>query len=238
MSIAFVPTAIENASSAMKSGKLTATVFVFAMCAFAQTNMPTFKVDTKSALVWDSDSPGIASSIIWDPLTGREIHRLRFGEVEVSSLVGYERVSWNAAGKLLNYRTTITNNTDSELSVQYGGAAVDGNTALPLWVALKNKGFKKRDRTKIWEMSKMHCFNTGFSSKENFFSADNLSKVFTIRPNTSLTISSVTMDPRRSSTLCSVDGCHLTGTIRYYITVNNRDYVFVWPGKSVIYCGE
>src|SRR5437899_1656493 len=79
MSMAFVPTAIENASSAMKSGKLTATAFLFAMYTFAQTNIPTFKVETRSALVWDKVSPGNApSSVIWDPLTGREIHRLTF----------------------------------------------------------------------------------------------------------------------------------------------------------------
>ena len=237
--MAFAPTAIENASSAMKLGNLTAVAFLFAMYTFAQTNVPTFNVHTTSALVWDEVSPANASSsIIWDPLTGREIHRLTSGGVEVSSLVGYERVGLNTVFKLLNYTTTITNNTDSDLSVQYGGAIVDGHTALPLRIALTNKGFRKRDRKEIWELSKMHCFTTGFSSKENFFSADNLSKIFTIRPRTALTISSVTMDPRLSSTLCSLDGCHITGTIRYYITVNSRDYVFVWPGRSVVYCGE
>jgi len=239
MSMAFVPTAIENASSAMKSGKLTAMAFLFGMYTLAQTNMPTFKVDTRSALVWDEVSPGDASSsVLWDPLTGSEIHRMRSGGVEVSSLVGYERVGSNTAFKLLNYTTTITNNTDSDLSVQYGGAIVDGHTALPLWVALTNKGFRKRDRKEIWELNKMHCFTTSFSSKENFFSADNLSKIFTIRARTALTISSVTMDPRLSSAVCSVDGCHMTGTIRHYITVNGRDYVFVWPGRSVVYCGK
>jgi hypothetical protein len=223
----------------MKSGKLTAAAVLFAVSTFAQTDIPTFKVQTRSALVWDEVFPGNASSsIVWDPLTGREIHKLKSGGVEVSSLVGYERVSLNTVFKLLNYTTTIANNTDSDLSVQYGGAVVDGHTALPLWVAPTNKRFRKRDRNKIWELSKMHCFSTGFSSQENFFSADNLSKIFTIRPRTALTISSVTMDPRLSSAVCSVDGCHIKGTIRYYITVNSRDYVFVWPGPSVVYCGE
>lgn len=189
--------------------------------------------------MWDGvSSANASSSIILDPLTGREIHKLTSGGVEVSSVVGYERVSLNTVFKLLNYTTTITNNTDSELSVRYGGAIVDGHTALPLWIALTNKGVKKHDRKEIWELSKMQCFTRGFSSKENFFSADNLSKIFTIHPRTALTISSVTMDPRLSSTLCSVEGCHITGTIRYYITVNSRDYVFVWPGRSVVYCGE
>jgi hypothetical protein len=223
----------------MKLGALTPVAFLFATCTFAQTNLPTFKVDSKSALVWGEVSAAhSASSTILDPLTGREIHRLTSGGVEVSSLIGYERVGLNSVFKLLNYTTTITNNTNSELSVQYGGAIVDGHTALPLWIALTNKGFRKRDRKEIWELSKMHCFTTGFSSKDNFFSADNLSKIFTIRPRTALTISSVTMDPRLSSTVCSMDGCHIKGNIRYYITVNNRDYVFPWPGRSVVYCGE
>ena len=239
MYTALLPAAIQNTSGAMKLGNLTAVVFFFAIHTFAQTDVPTFKVHTRSALVWDEVSPAnTSSSIISDPLTGREIHRLTSGGVEVSSLVGYERVGLNTVFKLLTYTTTITNNTDSDLSVQYGGAIVDGHTALPLWVALTNKGFRKRDRKEIWELSKMHCFTTGFSSKENFFSADNLSKTFTIRPRTAQTISSVTMYPRLSSTVCSVDGCHITGTIRYYITVNSRDYVFIWPGRSVAYCGE
>ena len=189
--------------------------------------------------MWDKDSlDNTSSSVIWDPLTGREIHKLRSGGVEVSSLVGFESVGLNKAGKLLNYTTTIANNTGSELSVRYGGASVDGQAALPLWVALTNKGFKKRDRKEIWELSKMHCFRTGFASKENFFSAPALSKVFKVRPNTAMTFSSVTKDSRSSSVRCSVDGCHITGTIRYYITIDSKDYVFVWPGRSVVYCGE
>ena len=24
----------------------------------------------------------------------------------------------------------------------------------------------------------------------------------------------------------------------YYVTINLRDYVFVWSGRSVVYCGE
>lgn len=212
---------------------------VFTISMLAQDSLPTFKVNAESALVWDKDSPESAHSfVIWDPLTGNEIHKLSAGGVEVSSLMGYERVSSSKAGKLLNYTTTIANNTDSDLSVRYGGASVDRHAALPLWVAVNNKKFKKRDRPEIWELSKMHCFKSGFASSENFFSSHTIGKVFTVRPQTAMTISSVMMDPRSSSVLCSVDGCHIKGTIRYYITVNRKDYVFVWPGHSVIYCGE
>lgn len=222
----------------MKSATPIIMAFIFAIGTFAQDNVQAFKVTTRSALVWDKSSLDNSSSIIWDPLTGREIHKLSSSGVEVSSVVGYERVSLSKAGKLLNYTTTIANNTDSDLSVQYGGASVDEHAALPLWIALTNKGFSRRDRKAIWELSKMSCFKTGFTSNEHFFSAHALARTFTVHPKTAMTITSVTMDPRSSSTLCSMDGCHITGTIRYYITVNRRDYVFVWPGRSVVYCGE
>lgn len=223
----------------MKTVKLVAMAFLCATSTFAQNNVPTFRVNAASALVWNSDSAeNLSSSLVWDPLTGREIHRLSSGGVEVSSMVGFERVSLSKEGSLLNYTTTIANNTDSDISVRYGGASIDGRAALPLWVGPTNKGFKKRDRKEFWELSKMSCFKGGFSSKENYFSAHELSKIFTIPPSKAITISSVTTDPRHAALLCSMDGCHITGTIRYYITVNRKDYVFVWPGHSVVYCGE
>jgi hypothetical protein len=223
----------------MKSAKLATTVLLYAIGTVAQNDIPTFKVNTASALVWEIGSPKNSSfSTIWDPLTGREIHRLSSSGVEVSSILGYERISTSKVGSLLNYTTTVANNTDSEVIVQYGGASVDGLAASPLWIAPTNKDFGRRDRKEIWELSKMHCFESGFSSKQNYFSAHELSKTFTIRPKTAMTISAVTTDPRHSALLCSVDGCHVTGTIRYYVSVNRKDYVFVWPGRSVVYCGK
>jgi hypothetical protein len=214
-------------------------VFVFMLITFAQSDVPTFKAETKSTLVWDRDSRESAtSSIVWDPLTGNEIHRLSSAGIEVSSLVGYERVSSSESGELLNYTTTIANNTESDISVQYGGASADGHAATPLWVVPTNKSVKKRDRKNVWEVSKMHCFKSGFASRENFFSAHALSKTFTVRAQTAMTISAVSKDPRRYSVRCSLDGCRVTGTIRYYITVNRKDYVFVWAGRSVVDCGE
>ena len=212
---------------------------VLTLSTLAQDDILTFRVNTSSAFVWGEDSSGSAkSSIILDPLTGYAIHKLSYAGIEVSSRMGYERVSLSKAGKLLNYTTTVTNNTDFALSVEYGGASVDERAALLLSVALSNKGFNQRDRKDVWELSKMYCFRTGFASSENFFSANASSKIFTVRPKTAMTVSSVTKDPRSSSVLCSMDGCHVTGTIRYYIRVNRRDYVFVWPGRSIVYCGE
>jgi hypothetical protein len=225
---------------AMKQNRLIALVLlVFIPSAFAQNEDRTFKVDARSALVWDKDFRGDSgSSVVWDPLTGREMHKLSRGGIEVSSRMGYERVALGNVGKLLNYTTTIANNTDSDVIVRYGGASVDGHAAQLLWVALSRKGFKKRVRNDVWELNKMHCFRTGFASMENFFSGDTLSKVFTVRAQTAMTISAVSKDPRTHSVLCSVNGCQITGTIRYYVTVNGKDYVFVWPGPSVFYCVE
>jgi hypothetical protein len=217
-------------------------VLAFLVCrlsTFAQDDTPTFRAEAKSALVWDESLPKTAtSSTVWDPLTGNEIHKLSSAGIEVSSRIGYERVSSGETGKLLHYTTTIANNTDSDVSVEYGGASADGHVAMPLWVALTHKGLKKRDQKDVWELSKMHCFKTGFAARHNFFSVHDPSGTFTVHAQTAMTISSVAKDPRNYSVRCSLGGCLVTGTLRYYITVNHKDYVFVWPGHSVAYCGE
>lgn len=220
--------------------RLTAAIFftIFTLNSFAQEDVPTFKASAASALVWDSNSSqSSTSSTIWDPLTGNEIHRLSSGGVEVSSRVGYERVSASTAEKLLNFTTTIANSTESNLSVRYGGARIEGRAAPLLSVAPTKKGSDGHDGREIWELSKMYCFKSGFASIENFFSG-HVNKTFTVPPKASMTVSFVAKDPRYSSAQCSVDGCHIKGTIRYYITVNHKDFVFVWPGRSVVYCGE
>ena len=207
--------------------------------AFAQDDMPSLKAEARSALVWDKDfADSAASPVLWDPLTGNEIHKLSSAGIEVGSRIGYERIGSGEAGEFLNYTTTIANHTDSDVSVQYGGASVDGHAAMPLLVALNNKDFKKRDRKTVWELDKMHCFKTGFASKENFFSAHTLSRTFIVRAQTAMTISFVSKDPRMYSIQCSLDGCYVRGTVRYYIKVKGTDYVFVWPGYSVAYCGR
>jgi len=208
----------------------------------AQDDNPTFKAETKSALVWDENLLESTASSIRDPLSGNEIHRLTYDGIEVSSRVGYERVSPSKEDKLINYTTTVANNTDSDASVRYGGVSVDDRLAMPLQVAANSKGLSKRDRRDTWDLTKMHCFQSGFASKGSVFSSSSSSQtstqIFTVRPKTSITISFVTKDTRTSAVLCSVDGCRLKGKVRYYVTVNLRDYVFVWSGPSVVYCGE
>ena len=218
---------------------LAVTLFLaFPLLTFAQNDLPTFTAEAASALVWGEDHrSGAVSSSIQDPVTGNAIHKLSYAGIEVSSRTGYERIGLGEVGELLNFTTTIVNNTESELSVRQGGASVDGHVALPLSVVSTNKGLSKRERKQVWELARMHCFSSGFLPNENFFSADTSSKVFTVNPKTALTVSFVTKDPRNYSMRCSVEGCFPTGTIRFSVTVNTTDFVFVWPGRAAVYCG-
>jgi hypothetical protein len=211
---------------------------VFTLGTSAQDDIPTFKTQTKSALIWDEGSPdnGAASSI-HDPLTGNEIHKLSYGGVEVSSRLGYEKVSSYQAGKLLNYVTTIANNTESNVSVRYGGASVEGHVTPPLSITTA-RDLNNRDRKELWDLNKLSCFKTRFAPSGEVFTASSSPQVFTVRPKTAVTISFVTKDPREFPVLCSIDGCHIKGSVRYYITVDHRDYVFVWSGRSIVYCGD
>src|SRR5271167_2300263 len=100
---------------------------------FAQNGTPTFTAGAASAFVWgEGDDPGAVSSSVRDPVTGNAIHKLSYAGIEVSSRTGYERIGLGEVGELLNFTTTIVNNTESELSVRQGGASVDGHVALPL----------------------------------------------------------------------------------------------------------
>jgi hypothetical protein len=219
------------------------TVFSLTSCLFAQSNPPTLKTEVESAFVWGADSPtGAVSSAIQDPLTGNAVRKLSYGGVEVSSRMGFERVGADEVGTFLNYTTTIINSTDSKVSVRYGGISVDGHLAEPLWVLPPGNKLSKRDRKSkqdVADLSKMHCFISGFLSSANVLSANSSSQPVTVAPGTALTVASVIRDPRSyHAMLCSVEGCYPTGTIRYYLTVNSQDYVFVWPGRSAVYCGK
>ena len=218
-------------------------VFAFTPGMFGQDGVPIIKVKVMSAFVWGEDSTsGAVSSTIQDPLTGNALHTLSYGGIEVSSRIGFERVSADEVGTFLNYTTTIVNSTDSTLSVRYGGISVDGHAASPLWVVPAGKKLNKKERESkpdVVELGKIHCFTSGFLSSDNFFSANASSQVLPVTPRTSLTVSSVIRDPRSYHLVrCSVEGCYPTGTIRYYLRVDDKDYVFVWPGRSAVYCGR
>jgi hypothetical protein len=224
-----------------------ACIFVLAVFAcipgvFGQDNVPIIKAEVMSAFVWGEDSAsGASSSTIQDPLTGNAVHSLSYAGVEVTSRIGFEGVSTEEVGTFLNYTTTIINSTDSTLSVRYGGISVDGHAAAPLWVVPAGQKLNKQERKsnpKAVKLGEIHCLTSGFLSSENLFSANASSQVLSIAPRTALTVSSVIRDPRNyHSVLCSVDGCHPTGTMRYYLRVDDKDYVFVWPGRAAVYCG-
>jgi hypothetical protein len=205
-----------------------------------QKEIPTIRAEVKSAFVWGEDSPsGAVSSSIQDPLTGHTIHRLTYGGVEVSSRMGFEGLEEGTS--LLNYSITVVNSTGSSLTVRYGGITVDGRLGSPLLVVPPGRQVTKNERMKedVAELKKMHCVTSGFLPVGNLFSAATSSKPLTVSPGTALTVSSIIRDPRSyHSILCSVGGCSPTGTMRYYLTVGSQDYVFVWPGRSAIYCGK
>ena len=214
-------------------------VLALTLLTFAQSELPTFRTEATNALVWGEDNrSGAVSSSIRDPVTGHAIHKLNHAGVEVSSRVGFERVGSGEAVELLSFATTIVNTTESEVSVRLGGASVEGHVALPLSVVLTKKGLNKRKRKEVWELASMHCFSSGFLPKEEFFSPNASSMAFTVTPNQALTVSFVTKDPRYSSLSCSVEGCYPKGTMRFSVTVNATDFVFIWPGRTMVYCGR
>jgi len=121
--------------------------FAFTPGAFGQDGVPIIKAEVMSAFVWGEDSTsGAVSSTIQDPLTGNALHTLSYAGIEVSSRIGFERVSANEVGTYLNYTTTVVNSTDSTLSVRYGGTSVDGHAASPLWVVPAGKKLDKKQR--------------------------------------------------------------------------------------------
>lgn len=204
-----------------------------------QDDVPTFKTEVVSAFVWGEDNgPAAVSSSVRDPVSGNSIHKLNHGGVEVSSRAGFEKLRSGEGDKLLSFTTTIINNTESELSVRQGKASVDGHLVSPLPVVLVKKGLSKKERKNVWELANMNCFSSGFLPNEAFFSPNNSSKVFAVTPKGALTVSFVLKDPRNYSVLCSVDGCYPKGTIRFSVTVNATDFVFVWPGRAMVSCGR
>jgi hypothetical protein len=220
---------------------VTLAVLWFTFLAFAQDDPPTFKVKAASAFVWEEeedDPSGAVSSSIQDPITGSEIHKLSHGGIEVSSRAGFESLGLGEAGELLTFTTTIINNTDSELSVRPGGASFDGHLASPLSIVVSKKGFGEKKRKQSRELARIHCLISDSSLIRYFFSPNPSSNAFTVTSKKAFTVSFVTKDPRNYSVLCSLEGCYPKGTIRFSITVNATDFVFVWPGRDVVDCGR
>jgi hypothetical protein len=176
------------------------------------------------------------SGSIQDPLTGNEIRKISHGGIDVSSQARFELASLGQSGELVSFTTTIINSTNSDLSVTQAGASVDGYIALPFPVDLTAKRFKGRNQGR--EKGALNCLTGGVPSGEILSSPKASSETVVANPGRSITISFVTKDPRNYSILCSVDGCYPKGAIRFFVTVNSTDFIFVWAGRTMAYCGK
>ena len=208
-----------------------------------QETGPIIKTEVVSTFLWGEDArSGAISSIVHDPLTGSALRKLSYDGIEVRARLAYERVSADEAGIFLIHTTTIVNSTATPAIVRYGGVSVDGHAVLPPAIVPAGKKVSRKELKRnpdIVELGRMKCFATSYVSAANVFSANPSSGALTVAPGAALTVSSVFRDPRRYQPLrCSTDGCFPTGTIRYYVTVNGQDYVFVWPGSSAVNCGK
>jgi hypothetical protein len=200
----------------------------------AQDNVPIFKAEATDAFVWGEDSPaGGVSGSIHDPLTGNEIRKIKHGGIEVSSQARFELATAGQSGELISFTTTLINGTSSGVAVTQAGARVDGYIASPLPVDLAAKRFSKRGGNQAREIAALNCL-TG----EILSSPKSSSETVVANPGQSVTISFVTKDPRNYSVLCSVEGCYPKGAIRFFVTVNSTDFVFVWAGRAMAYCGK
>jgi hypothetical protein len=218
------------------------TISLLTCSSLAQPDTYTFRANVNSAFVWGQDVRGGAtSSTIQDPLTGTTILKLSYNGMEISSRMGFERLGRGRAGEFISYTSTIANNTGSVVSVQYGGTSIDGHAASPATIiasGTKVRRIEQKNETDLAHLDKLHCFTSGFLSKDTVVSGANLQQQFHVAPGAAFTVSAVVKDPRNYSVRCSVNGCYPTGVIRYYLRVGGHDYVFLWPGGSVVYCGE
>jgi hypothetical protein len=218
---------------------VTFAILALTVLACGQDDDPTFKKEVVSAFVWgEENGQGAVSLNVRDPVTGNSIHELSHGGIEVSSRAGFEKVASAEAGELLSFTTTIVNNTGSALSVRQGLASVDGRLTSLLPVVLTKKGLSRKERKQVWELASMNCYSSGFLPNEIFLSPNTSSKTFAVSPTGALTVSFVAKDPRQYSVLCSAEGCYPKGTMRFSVTVDGSDFVFIWPGRSMVYCGK
>src|SRR4051794_31878483 len=214
-------------------------MFALTLPTGAQENVPIFKAQATSAFVWGEESlVGTASSSFQDPLTGNEIRKISHGGIEVSSQARFELASLGQSGELVSFTTTIVNSTNSELSITQAGASVGGYIALPFPVGLAAKEFSNRGRNQARETASLNCLTGELPSRELPSYSNASSETVVVDPGKSATISFVTKDPRNYSILCSIEGCYPKGAIRFIVTVNSTDFVFVWAGRDMSSCGK
>ncbi len=212
------------------------TIVSLALLTRAQDEVTVFKTQATSAFVWGQNNiSGVVSTSIQDPLTGNAIRSINHDGITVSSRAGFQRFKLGRAGELLWFTTTIVNRTESKLFVRQGRAVVDGPNLFPLPV-VASKSVTREERDQAHERAIMSCFPSDPRPDQIVLSSETPSNIFTVIPGKVLTISLITQDPRYYSLLCSVEGCYPRGAIRFYVTVNSMDFVFIWPGREMSYC--
>jgi hypothetical protein len=215
---------------------VTVTISSLALLTRAQDGVTVFKTQATSAFVWGQNNiSGVVSTSIEDPLTGNAIRSINHGGITVNSRAGFQRFKLGRAGELLEFTTTIVNRTASVLFVRQGRAIVDGRNLFPLPV-VASEGDTREERDQAREQATMSCFPNDSPPDEIVLSSKTSSKMFTLSPGKALTVSLITKDPRFYSLLCSVEGCYPKGAIRFYVTVNSMDFVFIWPGREMSHC--
>jgi hypothetical protein len=212
-----------------------------AACTFAQDELATFKTEAQSAFVWGEDTPsGAVSWRVKNPLSGSETLKLRYGGIEVSSRIGFEKPQKEQMAEVIGYTTTIVNNTSQTMSVQHGEVTVDGHIVQPLSISSGQRAQKDKPTTDPGTIAirTLYCFSSGFLSLEKVLPVNNKTSALTVAPQQSLTVSSVIRDPGHYPILCSVDGCFPKGTVRYSIRIAGHDFIFKWPGSWIASCGK
>ena len=201
-------------------------------------------VDVRNTFVWGEDAPaGAISSALRDPLTGRELRRLKHNGIEVTSRIGFEKLHAEDVAEFIIYSSTIVNNTRSELQVEFGGVAIDGHLVSPLLVDSNRKGVKEihsNGKKGTVEIRNLRCLGTGYLSSESFFNqkGKGVPPRILVEPQSSRTVSAIVKDPRIYPILCTAEGCFPKGMIRYSILVDSREYIFSWSGDSLMNCGR
>ena len=105
-------------------------------------------------------------------------------------------------------------------------------------LTLPRKNSARKASNQAREIASLNCLTGGFPSSELLSYPKAPSEALVVGLGKTVTASFVTKDPRNYSILCSVEGCYPKGAIRFFVTVNSTDFVFVWAGRDIAYCGK
>jgi hypothetical protein len=229
----------------MRYARLLATVPSLFLCAVsplsAQDSTPTFRTEAESAFVWGQDAPaGALSSTVQDPLTGLARHKLAYKGVEVGSSTGYED-QWVQDSKLLRHgyivvttSTTIVNNTDYPVSIEYGDASANGHTA----ALIGDKTSKTIPRLDNKKFDQLDCYRSSNLMKD----AKLVNRDPDINPKGSpAAMNRIVLPPKSAVTIAAATATPEVGSwsgyYRYYVRVDHKDFVFPWPMSQMQPCG-